>query len=331
MSSRAAVNIGEHAASAQQLAAVRAQFAALHADARDLSAVMKRWSAFISDASVDAGAAFQPRAGDVMIATHAKAGTTMMQAIVYALRGGDELFEEISEVVPWLEMAADAGQQLDAAPARAYKTHFGWALVPKGEGVKHIAVIRDCHDVFVSMYVFLLNWFYLESEMSLADFVLTMLYNRGTPWWVHTVGWLRAAEENPANVLVVFYEDLVAHRAAAVRRVAQFIGVADEAAIEGAIERSSLEHMKAHASQFDEHCNRQRRDRVMGAVGNIGGTAAKVRAGVSGQSRAQLGALADEIDAVLAVCLAREHPRGVSTYAELRADTYANAANVFRP
>ncbi len=314
------------------VASVRAQFAALHSEARDLSGVMKRWAAFISDESVERGAAFQARPGDVMIATHAKAGTTMMQAIVYALRGGAERFEEISEVVPWLEMAADAGQQLDAAPVRAYKTHFSWSLVPKAAGVKHVAVLRDCHDVFVSMYLFLLNWFYLESEMSLADFVLTMLYNRGTPWWSHVVGWLRAAEEHPDDVLILFYEDLVAHRAAAVRRVAEFIGVGDEAAIERAVERSSLEHMRAHASQFDEHCNRQRRDHVFGAVGNVGGTAHKVRAGVSGQAHVALGALKDEIDAVLAVCLAREHPRGVTTYAALRADTYASTRiNVFRP
>ncbi len=331
--SRAAVNIADSGQTdlATDLQAVQERFAHLHTDRRDLSDVMARWKRFISDESVERGAAFSARAGDVMIATHAKAGTTMMQQIVFALRGGGVEFEEVSEVVPWLEMASDAGQDLQAAPVRAYKTHFGWSLVPKGDGVKHVCVVRDCHDVIVSMYHFLLNWFYLESEMSLADFVLVLLYQRGTPWWSHVVGWLRAAEQHPDDVLVVFYEDLVEHRGAAVRRVAQFIGATDETAIANAIERSSFEYMKAHASQFDEHCNRQRRDHVFGAVGDVGGKASKVRAGLTGKSAEQLGELKNEIDAVLGVCLPREHPRAVATYDALRKDAYASQMNVFRP
>ena len=62
--------------------------------------VLARWRRFISDRSVAQALAFAPAAGDVMIATHSKAGTTLLQQIVHALRGGAADFDEISEVVP---------------------------------------------------------------------------------------------------------------------------------------------------------------------------------------------------------------------------------------
>ena len=57
-----------------------------------------------------AGLSFRPRPTDVFIATFAKSGTTLLQQIVHGLRtGGDMDFEDISEVVPWIEMAFDTG------------------------------------------------------------------------------------------------------------------------------------------------------------------------------------------------------------------------------
>ena len=61
---------------------------------------------------------------DVLIATYPKAGTTLMQQIVHGLRtGGDMDFDEITEVVPWLEVAHDVGLDLDA-PQRAEPQGF---------------------------------------------------------------------------------------------------------------------------------------------------------------------------------------------------------------
>ena len=97
--------------------------------------VMERWAKFISDDSVQVAMDYKPKPGDMFIATHSKAGTTMMQQIVHQLRSkGDESFEEISVVVPWLEMAGDVGIDLDAEQTfrpHAFKTHFDWPNVPK--------------------------------------------------------------------------------------------------------------------------------------------------------------------------------------------------------
>ena len=53
----------------------------------------------------------RPAAGDVLIVTSPKCGTTWVQQIVHQLRSrGSMDFEEISMVVPWIEMAHDLGQ-----------------------------------------------------------------------------------------------------------------------------------------------------------------------------------------------------------------------------
>jgi hypothetical protein len=329
------VNIGQsQTTQTSAVAAVREQFADLHREAKDVSVVMKRWSAFMSDASVEAGMKYRVDVNrDVVVATHSKAGTTLLQQICHHLRGGDESFEEISEVVPWLEMAQDAGQDL-AAPQlgnptlRLLKTHYGFEECPKG--ARYIVVLRDPHDLFVSFYEFLLDWFFTADEMSMADFILLMLYNRGCPWWVHACEWINAAEQNPDRFLLLFFEDVVQHREAAVHHVAAFLGVTDETCIANAIARSSLEYMREHVTQFDEHLTHVRRDHIFGAVQNTG-SSSKVRRGKAGRGE-QLGPLREEIDAVLAVCMPLVHERGAKSYGELRADAFSQPKlNVFRP
>ena len=70
--------------------------------------------------------AFQPRPTDVIISPFAKCGTTWLQQIVHSLRtGGDMDFEDIYEVVPWIDVALDLGIDLDAdqrANPRAFKS-----------------------------------------------------------------------------------------------------------------------------------------------------------------------------------------------------------------
>ena len=97
---------------------------------------MEKMSKFYS-AEGDAYAhAFRPRATDVVISPFAKAGTTWMQQIVHGLKtGGDMTFDEITAVVPWIELAHEMGLDLNGDQEggfRAFKSHLGWADVPKG-------------------------------------------------------------------------------------------------------------------------------------------------------------------------------------------------------
>ena len=63
---------------------------------------------FISAESRLKGSQFKPRESDVFIVTYPKCGTTWMQQIVHQLKtGGDMSFNEITDVVPWIELAYD--------------------------------------------------------------------------------------------------------------------------------------------------------------------------------------------------------------------------------
>lgn len=70
------------------------------------------------------GLAFQPRPTDVIISPYAKCGTTWLQQIAHGLRTrGSMDFEEISVVVPWLEVAHR--HQFDEAPFRRHWSDRG--------------------------------------------------------------------------------------------------------------------------------------------------------------------------------------------------------------
>ena len=61
------------------------------------------------------GINFKPRSDDVLVATAPKCGTTWMQQILHQLRsGGDMSFEDICDVVPYIELAYDVEIDLDA-------------------------------------------------------------------------------------------------------------------------------------------------------------------------------------------------------------------------
>lgn len=92
------------------------------------------------------GVRFKPSPTDVIISTAAKSGTTWVQQICHGLRsGGDMSFEEISLVVPCLEMAGDYDYwDLQAAQPfepRVYKTHLWYHACPKG-AAKYIVIAR---------------------------------------------------------------------------------------------------------------------------------------------------------------------------------------------
>lgn len=87
------------------------------------------------------------------VVTTPKAGTTWLQQLCHQLRSnkGDVDFDEISAVVPWLELAHDLGQDLDSSqpfsPPRLFKTHAWEPHCPKGAGVKFVVGVRDPEDV----------------------------------------------------------------------------------------------------------------------------------------------------------------------------------------
>ena len=233
--------------------------------------------------------AFQPQPTDVIITPYAKSGTTWVQQIVHGLRTrGSMDFDEITSVIPWLEMAHDLGMDLEqpqVAQPRAFKSHLSWDLVPKGG--RYIYVIRDPKDVAVSMYYFLDGWWFETGAVSLVEFTREQFMDakRANPYWAHIRSWW--PHRNDPEVLFLCYEDMKQNLPLTIRRIAAFIDCdLDDELFDIVLRQSSVEFMRVHKQRFDDHLIRVKRDAVCGLP--PGGNSSKVRTGNVGDHAREL-------------------------------------------
>lgn len=244
---------------------------------------------FVSDEGWSRGLAFQPHPTDVIITPFAKCGTTWMQQIVHGLRsGGDMSFDEISGVVPWIELAYDMDIDLETPQiggVRAFKSHLCWHDVPKG--ARYIVVLRDPLDALVSMFRFFEDWFFVAGTVSMEDFADYYLdRSEEKDYWNHTLSWWGVRERK--DVLLLAYEHMKQDLPVAVQQVARFIGVTDGDVIEKATEQASFAFMKAHGGQFDDHLTRIARDPACGLPPDS--QTSKLGLGKAGLGRPQISA-----------------------------------------
>ncbi len=273
---------------------------------------------FASEEGVARGLAFQPRASDILISPYGKCGTTWTQQIVHGLRTRGAMdFDEITAVTPWLEMSHDMGiaPQAQTFYPRAYKSHLCWDLIPKGG--RYICIFRDPKDALVSMYKFFEGWFFQPGSISIAEFARENYMQRPDPksYWYHLASWW-AVRRRP-DVLLLCYENMKADLPAAVRAIAGFMNIQLDTELEEIVlEQSSIEFMRAHGGQFDDHLIRQARDRACGLP--PGGKASKVRSGRVGDHAAELDPqVLDELDTLWTQRIAARF--GLASYADLRA------------
>ena len=147
----------------------------------DASAVIdrikRRSSLMRTEYGVNHGLNFKPRSDDVIVVTSPKCGTTWMQQIVHQLRsGGDMSFEEICDVVPFIEQAYDLEIDLTAEhnyQPRCYMSHTLYSDCPKG--AKYIVIYRDPCAACYSYFNFLNGWYFQPGEVSLYEFVKDFL------------------------------------------------------------------------------------------------------------------------------------------------------------
>ena len=237
-----------------------------------------RMANFSTEAGQARGLGIEIRPTDIFINTYPKAGTTWVQQIVHQLRSGGSMdFGEICDVVPWLELAYDCGiDPLDQGgyEPRVFKTHLNWTRIPKG--ARYIYVVRDPVSTLRSFYSFFEGWLFEPGSVSVADFAGEWFmpgtgsgnyWNFIVEWWPH---------QGREDVLSMVYEHMVEDPEAAVRKVAEFVGIDDDTAITAAIHNSSRPVMAEHADKFDEHVLRAARDPLMGLP--PGGTSHKARA-----------------------------------------------------
>lgn len=103
------------------------------------------------------------RAGDIVLSTPPKAGTTWTQTILAHLLFGAEWPAELHDLSPWLELrlapVEAVTQQLeDQTHRRFIKSHIARDGLPFAPEVFYVIVARDPRDVFMSFVNFRRNW-----------------------------------------------------------------------------------------------------------------------------------------------------------------------------
>jgi len=218
-------------------------------------------------------------------------------------------FEEISAVVPWIELAWDQGQDLEADQLvgalttnkcqnlpRLFKTHCWYNHCPPFP--KTIVVFRDPFDVVLSFYHFFEGWFFEPGTIDLETFADEFWLARGVPddskmqnasYFVHLISWYKRWQRDESTVLIVFFEDLKSDLEGQVRRIARFLSnehnnFETDKVIEHAVHHSSFEFMKEHEHLFDERLSKRTRNEACGLPKDAGMSKSKIHTGKAGNA-----------------------------------------------
>lgn len=285
-----------------------------------ISLLKQRLSKFETESGRLLGLSYQPLPHDIVISTTPKAGTTWVQQICHQIRCCEYSsvslqtnismdFEEISAVVPWIELAHDLGQDLTAEQPpdfgtsnlpRLFKTHCWYNHCPRFP--KTIVILRDPCDVLLSFYRFFEGWFFEPGSIDLDTFAEEFWLARGVPddtrmqnasYFVHLISWYEHRHDTQ-SVLILCYEDLVDDLKSQVRRIAQFMSSSEshnfdtERIIQHTVNHSTYAFMKAHESQFDEKLTKIARNEACGFPKTSGTLQSKINTGKPGCAKTVL-------------------------------------------
>jgi len=209
-------------------------------------------------------AEYEPRRGDVFVATQMRCGTTWMQHVVYQVltRGSGDLAEAgtaLYAVSPWIESSRSVS--IDDAPlvgtprtSRIIKAHLPVRLCPYSPEAKYIYVCRHPLSCFASCADFVaanLGPFVVHLNEIEAWFRSDELMWWGT-WPSHVRGWWGWSRQRD-NVLFILFEDMRRDLRATVRQVADFLQIERlrEEEVEEIVRKCSFDYMREHDYAFE--------------------------------------------------------------------------------
>ena len=251
------------------------------------------------------------RPSDVVITPYGKSGTTWTQQIVHTLRTrGDMDFDDISRVIPWIEVSAGLGIDLNAeqtANPRAFKSHLSWDEMPRGG--KYINVVREPARAAVSSFKFMEGWYIEPDTIDINEFVQkTFLVRRG--YYKHLKSWW--SRRNDDDVLFLAYEHMLDDPHGTIVRIADFTNIElDDELLAITLKHSSREYMLRYRDRFDDAMLRKQSEELVGLP--PGSDSSKVTAGSSDLS------LSDDTMALFDKAWHDEitEPLGYATYGDL--------------
>jgi aryl sulfotransferase len=222
---------------------------------------------------------FVPRAGDVIIATALKAGTTWMQTIAGNLIfQGREMPGPLWQLTPWLDTRAGSAEEklgrIEAQTHRRFlKTHLPLDALPYFPEVRYVYVGRDGRDVFMSLWNHyrhlqpgVLEWYnsyparaedpFPPCPDDIHEFYRMWIAKSwfawerdGYPFWsllYHFRSWW--AYRHLPNILFVHFNDLLRDLGGQMRAIARYLEIeVDEATWPALVDRATFATMKANA------------------------------------------------------------------------------------
>ena len=216
---------------------------------------------------------FQFRDDDIVIATYGKSGTTWLQQIVGQLifNGDEDL--ELGALSPWVDLRVPPkDEKLKAIEAqdhrRFVKTHLPVDALVFSPQAKYLYIARDGRDVVWSLYNHHVNakdsWYETMNDTpglvgppierppeDIRQYFNEWLEGDGYPFWpfFESVASWWDIRDLP-NVLLLHFAELKHDLPGAIRRIADFLGIAvDEAVFPAIVEHCTFAYMKRHAEK----------------------------------------------------------------------------------
>jgi len=228
---------------------------------------------------------YKPRAGDIVIATAPKVGTTWMQQIVNLLVFQSPAPRPLWELSPWIDcrFREPIDQMLSRIEAHTHrrflKSHLPFDALTLYDEVKYIHVARDGRDACMS----LLNHSNSMIPQAIANFdrigLADETINRSYPRLPRTereffLYWIDGAADLPTrmsqgffalvrsywsdrrrpNLLMVHYNDLKSDLSAEMKRISEFLGIpTPDALLPDLVAAASFDAMKRDGDKLLAH------------------------------------------------------------------------------
>jgi aryl sulfotransferase len=244
---------------------------------RDWTCDSRRWSSY------------RPRAGDVVIATAPKVGTTWMQQIVHLLIFQSPDPHPLGELSPWIDCRfrqpiEEILPVIEAQTHRRFlKSHLPLDALPIYDEVRYIHVARDSRDACMSLLNHY-NSFTPEAlegfdKVGLSDESIKQPFPRlprtEREFFLHWIADSKRespermsdffislersfwTERRRSNLLLVHYNDLKADLSGEMKRIAEFLCITTPNALwPKLVEAASFEAMKRDGATLMAHAER---------------------------------------------------------------------------
>lgn len=219
------------------------------------------------------------RNDDIVIASYAKAGTTLVQQIVAQLIFDSRDDVDVASISPWIDSVyPDKRSKLNLLEAqthrRFFKTHLPVDALTFSDRAKYIYIGRDGRDIALSLFDHQnaarqdaplsadkkppsANGLKVlaPTQTSVCDYFETWLERDGHPFWPfweNLRSWWQV--RMLPNVLFVHYTDLVADTGKQVKRIADFLELPlSEGRLPAILANCSLVSMRANARLYVPH------------------------------------------------------------------------------